>query len=178
MSATKPDRFEKARIEKLEKIASLGHDPWGQRFDDHQSIENARNVVPEESGVAGPDVRIAGRIMLRRKAGKLRFYDIKDQSGRIQLLFSRGDLSEEQWGLMSALDLGDLIGIDGTAWRTDAGEPSVKVQQLTVLCKSLSQPPEKFHAVKDVETLLRQRYLDLIYNDGVLERMLQRSHDN
>jgi lysyl-tRNA synthetase class 2 len=76
---------------------------------------------------------------------------------------------------MSALDLGDLIGIDGVTWRTDAGEASVKVTQLTVLCKSLSQPPEKFHAVKDVETLLRQRHLDLIYNDGVLERMLQRS---
>ena len=169
------DRFEKARLEKLDKIAALGHDPWGQRFDDHISIADVRDAVPEESGEAGSEVRLAGRIMLRRKAGKLRFYDIKDQSGRIQLLFSRGDLSEEQWALMSALDLGDLIGIDGITWRTDAGEPSVKVTQLTVLCKSLSQPPEKFHAVKDVETLLRQRYLDLIYNDGVLERMLQRS---
>jgi lysyl-tRNA synthetase class 2 len=175
MSESKPDRFEKARIEKLEKIEALGHDPWGQRFDDHMAIAEARSCVPEESGDAGPEVRIAGRVMLRRKAGKLRFYDIKDQSGRIQLLFSRGDLSEEQWNLMSTLDLGDLIGIDGHAWRTDSGEPSVKVTQLTVLCKSLAQPPEKFHAVKDVETLLRQRYLDLIYNEGVLERMLQRS---
>ena len=169
------DRFEKARLEKLDKITALGHDPWGQRFDDHVSIADVRDSVPAESGEAGSAVRLAGRIMLRRKAGKLRFYDIKDQTGRIQLLFSRGDLSEEQWALMSALDLGDLIGIDGITWRTDAGEPSVKVTQLTVLCKSLSQPPEKFHAVKDVETLLRQRYLDLIYNDGVLERMLQRS---
>jgi lysyl-tRNA synthetase class 2 len=169
------DRFEKARLEKLDKITALGHDPWGQRFDDHVSITDVRDAVPEGSGEAGSAARLAGRIMLRRKAGKLRFYDIKDQTGRIQLLFSRGDLSEEQWALMSALDLGDLIGIDGITWRTDAGEPSVKVTQLTVLCKSLSQPPEKFHAVKDVETLLRQRYLDLIYNDGVLERMLQRS---
>ena len=169
------DRFEKARLEKLDKITALGHDPWGQRFDDHMPIADVRDAVPEESGEAGSAVRIAGRIMLRRKAGKLRFYDVKDQTGRIQLLFSRGDLTEEQWALMSALDLGDLIGIDGVTWRTDAGEASVKVTQLTVLCKSLSQPPEKFHAVKDVETLLRQRHLDLIYNDGVLERMLQRS---
>ena len=169
------DRFEKARLEKLDKIEALGHDPWGQRFDDHQSIKVVRDIVPEEPGTAGDEVRLAGRIMLRRKAGKLRFYDIKDQTGRIQLLFSRGDLSEEQWKLMSALDLGDLIGIDGIAWRTDSGEPSVKVTQMTVLCKSLTQPPEKFHAVKDVETLLRQRYLDLIYNDGVLDRMLQRT---
>ena len=169
------DRFEKARLEKLEKIHSLGQDPWGQRFDAHSPISDVREAVPEASGDAGSNVRLAGRIMLRRKAGKLRFYDIKDQSGRIQLLFSRGDLSGDQWALMSALDLGDLIGIDGITWRTDSGEPSVKVTQLTVLCKSLSQPPEKFHAVKDVETLLRQRYLDLIYNDGVMERMLRRS---
>ncbi|MCH2203158.1 MAG: lysine--tRNA ligase [Fuerstiella sp.] len=169
------DRFERARLEKLEKIQSLGQDPWGQRFDKHSAISDVRDAVPDESGDAGSQVRLAGRVMLRRKAGKLRFYDVKDQTGRIQLLFSRGDLSEDQWALMGALDLGDLIGVDGVTWRTDSGEPSVKVSQLTVLCKSLSQPPEKFHAVKDVETLLRQRYLDLIYNDGVLERMLSRS---
>ena len=171
----KPDRFEKVRLEKLEKIAAMGHDPFGQRFDNHLSIEEARNKVPEESGVAGENVRIAGRVMLRRKAGKLRFYDIKDQTGRIQLLFSRGDLSAEQWELMGHLDLGDLIGIDGIAWRTDSGEPSVKVEQLTVLCKSLAQPPEKYHAIQDEEIRLRQRYKDLIYGDGVLDRMLQRS---
>lgn len=171
----KPDRFEKVRLEKLEKIAAMGHDPFGQRFDDHLSIADARDKVPPESGVAGQQVRIAGRVMLRRKAGKLRFYDIKDQTGRIQLLFSRGDLSEEQWELMGHLDLGDLIGIDGTAWRTDSGEPSVKVETLTVLCKSLAQPPEKYHAIQDEEIRLRQRYKDLIYGEGVLDRMLQRS---
>ncbi len=171
----KPDRFEAARLEKLEKIESLGHDPWGQRFDGHQSISSARQLVPAESGVEGPVARIAGRIMLRRKAGKLRFYDIKDQTGRIQLLFSRGELTEEQWELMGALDLGDLIGIDGKTWRTDSGEPSVKVSGLTVLCKSLTQPPEKFHGIEDEEIRLRQRYLDLIYGEGVLDRLLKRS---
>lgn len=153
----------------------MGLDPYGQRFDDHIAIAAAREQVPEESGTAGESVRIAGRIMLRRKAGKLRFYDIKDQTGRIQLLFSRGDLSEEQWALMGQLDLGDLIGIDGPTWRTDKGEPSVKVEHLTVLCKSLTQPPEKYHGLEDEETKLRQRYKDLIYGDGVLERMLKRS---
>lgn len=171
----KPDRFEKVRLEKLEKITELGLDPFGQRFDDHIAISAAREQVPEESGVAGKKIRIAGRIMLRRKAGKLRFYDIKDQTGNIQLLFSRGDLSEEQWALMGHLDLGDLIGIDGSTWRTDKGEPSVKVEHLTVLCKSLTQPPEKYHGLEDEETKLRQRYKDLIYGERVLERMLKRS---
>ncbi|MEO2017753.1 MAG: lysine--tRNA ligase [Fuerstiella sp.] len=172
---SKPDRFEKARLDKLDKIVAMGLDPYGQRFDDHLTITAARDLVPEASAEVGPDVRIAGRVMLRRKAGKLRFYVIKDQTGTMQLLFSRGDLSEEQWALMGHMDLGDLIGIDGKAWRTDSGEPSVKVEHLTILCKSLAQPPEKYHGLEDEETKLRQRYKDLIYGEGVLDRMLQRS---
>ncbi|WP_298862102.1 lysine--tRNA ligase [uncultured Gimesia sp.] len=175
MSKVKPNRFEAERIKKLEKIQSMGLDPWGQRFDGHIPMAEARLQAPEASGVDGEQVRIAGRIMLRRKAGKLRFYDIKDWTGRIQLLFSRGDLSEEQWELMGTLDLGDLIGIDGCLRRTETGEISVFVKKLTVLCKSLAQPPEKHHSVKDVELLLRQRSLDLIYTEGVLEKMLSRS---
>lgn len=169
------DRFEKERTKKLDKIVELGHDPFGQRFDNHIKIEKARAMAPPEAGEKGEQVRIAGRIMLRRKAGKLRFYDIKDQSGKIQLLFSRGDLSTEQWELMGQLDLGDLIGIDGYLRRTDSGEISVFVEEVTILCKSLTQPPEKFHGAKDVEMLLRQRYIDLIYNEGVIETMLKRS---
>ena len=171
----KPDRFELARLVKLEQIEQLGHDPWGQRFDDHISIETARGKCLEEPGELGEKVRIAGRLMTRRKQGKLRFFNVKDWSGVIQLLFSRGDLSEEQWSLMGALDLGDLVGIDGVLKRTDSGEISIFVEKLTVLCKSLAQPPEKFHGAKDIELLLRQRYIDLIYNEGVLERMLKRT---
>src|SRR5690606_13796200 len=93
----------------------------------------------------------------------------------IQLLFSRGDLSDEQWQLMSQLDLGDLVGIDGQLKRTDTGEISIQVCTLTVLCKSLAQPPEKHHGLTDIETLLRHRELDLIYTDGVRDRLLLRS---
>lgn len=171
----KPDRFEAARLEKLAKIVELGHDPFGQRFDGHQPIARARALCPEESGVNGERTRVAGRIMLRRKAGKLRFFDLQDATGRIQLLFSKGDLSEAQWELMSQLDLGDLIGVDGPLRRTETGEISILVDQLTVLCKSLAQPPEKFHGAQDVELLLRHRHLDLIYNEGVLDRLLLRS---
>lgn len=171
----KIDRFEKARLEKLEKIVELGHDPFGQRFDNHLQIAEARAKCPEESGVNGEKVRVAGRIMLRRKAGKLRFFDIRDASGKVQLLFSRGDLSDEQWELMGQLDLGDLIGIDGAMRRTDSGEVSIWVEHLTVLCKSLTQPPEKHHGVTDVETLLRHRELDLIYTEGVRDKLLLRS---
>jgi len=169
------DRFEKARLEKLQKIVELGHDPFGQLFENHVVIREARGLAPGENGVLGDETRVAGRIMLRRKAGKLRFFDIEDATGKIQLLFSRGDLADEQWELMSQLDLGDLIGIDGRLKRTDTGEISIQVQTLTVLCKSLTQPPEKHHGLTDVETLLRHRELDLIYTDGVRDKLLLRS---
>ena len=171
----RPDRFEAARLEKLNKIVELGHDPFGQRFDGHRSIAEVRPLCPEASGEDGAAVRIAGRIMLRRKAGKLRFIDVQDATGKVQLLFSRRDLSAEQWELMSQLDLGDLIGIDGAMRRTESGEVSIFVRELTVLCKSLAQPPEKWHGLEDVETRLRQRYSDLIYSEGVRGTLLLRS---
>ncbi len=174
MSA-KPDRFEKERLKKLDRIVELGEDPYGSRFDNHVEIAQARQNAPAEPGEIGEMTRVAGRIMLRRKAGKLRFYDIADYSGQIQLLFSRGDLSEEQWELMGQLDLGDLIGVDGKLKRTDTGEISVMVEKLTILCKSLAQPPEKYHGVEDVELLLRHREIDLIYTEGVRDKMLRRS---
>jgi lysyl-tRNA synthetase, class II len=173
--ASMADRLEKARLEKLEKLEEMGIDPWGQRFDGHISIAEAREKCPDEPGVDGEEVRIAGRLMSRRKAGKLRFYGIQDWSGQIQLLFSRGDLPEDQWELLSAVDVGDLVGIDGKLKQTNTGEVSIAVTKQTVLCKSLAQPPEKHHKIKDVETLLRQRYLDLIYNEGVLDKMLKRT---
>jgi lysyl-tRNA synthetase class 2 len=172
---SKPDRFEKDRLVKLDKIVELGHDPYGQRFDDYSPINEVRDLCPEESGTEGPAVRVTGRIMLRRKAGKLWFFNIKDATGDVQLLFSRGDLPDEQVELMRQLDLGDLVGIDGKMKRTNTGEVSIFVEKLTILCKSLAQPPEKFHGAKDTEMLLRQRYIDLIYNEGVLDKMLNRS---
>ena len=175
MSSTQPDRLERARLEKLEKIEALGIDPWGQRFDGHAPIVRARELAPAEPGVDGPTTRVAGRIMLRNNKGKLKFFHVQDWTGRIQVMVSRADMSDEQWELIGALDLGDLIGVDGVLKRTNTGEITVFATQVTILTKSLAQPPEKFHGAKDVEMLLRQRYIDLIYNEGVLERMLRRS---
>jgi len=171
----KIDRFERDRLVKLEKIEALGLDPWGQRFDNHQPIAKVREMAPEESGVDGERVRIAGRLMSRNNKGKLKFYFLQDWTDKIQLMVSRADVSEEQWELIGALDLGDLIGVDGALRRTNTGEVTVFVEKITFLTKSLAQPPEKFHGAKDTELLLRQRYLDLIYNEGVLERMLKRT---
>ncbi|MFN0055820.1 MAG: lysine--tRNA ligase [Planctomycetales bacterium] len=174
MSHTEPDRLEVARLEKLRAIEELGLDPWGERFDAHRPIREARDQCPAEPGVAGPEIRIAGRIMLRNNKGKLKFFHVQDWTGRIQLMCSKGDFSEEQWKLIELLDLGDLVGIDGRLKVSNTGEKTIGVSRVTFLTKSLAQPPEKFHGAKDIELLLRQRYIDLIYNDGVLERMLSR----
>src|SRR5258708_15509723 len=171
---SEPDRFEIARLEKLQAIEALGIDPWGQRCDGHQPIAGAREECPGEQGQIGPTVRVAGRIMLRNNKGKLKFFHLQDWTGRIQLMCSKADFSEEQWKLIELLDLGDLIGVDGHLKVSNTGEKTIGVSQVTFLSKSLAQPPEKFNGAKAVEMLLRQRYIDLIYNEGVLERMLER----
>ncbi|MFN0195164.1 MAG: lysine--tRNA ligase, partial [Planctomycetaceae bacterium] len=173
---TEPDRLELARIEKLEKIIALGHDPWGERFDNHMAIEKARELAPPEYGTDGSEVRVAGRIMGRNDRGKLKFMHVQDMTGRIQIMVSKADVSEELWALIENWDLGDLVGIDGPLRRTRTGEITVFVKQAKILCKSLAQPPEKYHGAKDLEMLLRQRYLDLIYNPHVLQRMIKRTH--
>ena len=141
----KADRFELERLKKLEAIEALGLDPWGHRFDGHIAIAAARAQAPAETGVTGEKVRVAGRIMLRNNKGKLKFYHLQDATGRIQLMVSKADVSEEQWKLIENLDLGDIIGADGTLRLTNTGEVTVFVQEFTMLCKSLAQPPEKFH---------------------------------
>src|SRR5258707_1334092 len=171
---SEPDRFELARLEKLQAIEALGVDPWGQRFDGHRPIGEARDKCPAEHGQVGEAIRVAGRIMLRNNKGKLKFFHIQDWTGRIQLMCSKADFSDEQWKLIELLDLGDLIGVDGHLKVSNTGEKTIGVSHVTFLTKSLAQPPEKFHGAKDIELLLRQRYIDLIYNEGVLERMLRR----
>lgn len=173
--AAAADRLEAARLEKLKRIVELGHDPYGQRFDDHQAISEVRAKAPVENGVDGEKVRVAGRIMLANDKGKLKFFHILDMSGRIQLMVSKAECAEPVWQLIEQLDLGDIVGVDGPVRRSRTGEITVFVHDLTILCKSLTQPPEKYHGVSNVETLLRHRHLDLIYSEGVLDRMLLRT---
>jgi lysyl-tRNA synthetase, class II len=169
------DRLEAARIEKLNRLIELGHDPYGQRFDDHIRIAEARAKAPAEPGVIGDLVRVAGRILRWPKTGKLQFVHIQDMTGRIQLMMSKADLSEPQWELIKNLDLGDIVGVDGKLRLTNTGEVTIFVEQIQILCKSLAQPPEKFHGAKDIELLLRHREVDLIYTEGVVDRLLLRS---
>ncbi len=169
-----PDRLEAARLDKLAKIEQLGLDPWGQRFDGHIHIEKARDLCPTEQGVDGQTVRVAGRLMRWSDSGKLRFAHVQDYTGRIQIMMSKNDSDEKLWGLIECLDRGDIVGVEGILRVTKTGEKTVFVKHMEILCKSLAQPPEKWHGLEDMETRLRQRYSDLIYSEGVLERMLKR----
>ncbi len=125
--------------------------------------------------MTGPKVRAAGRILLHRDKGKLQFIDIEDWTGRIQLFVGQKQVGEENWELIQCLDLGDLVGVDGTLRRTQTGELSIFADQIHVLCKTLDQPPAKHVGLVDAELRQRRRYVDLAYNEGVRDRFLNRS---
>ncbi len=113
--------------------------------------------------------------MLLRRAGKIMFLDLRDWSGRIQILIGKAQVGETNWQLAQCLDLGDLLGVDGELKRTKTGELTIFAQDLTFLTKSLETPPEKWHGLTDPELRNRMRYLDLAYTDGVMQRFLRRT---
>ena len=172
------ESLEAVRLEKLEKIAALGIDPWGQRFDGHQAIAAVRALpVPTEpaSEPAGPTVRVAGRIMLRRGQGKVYFLELRDWTDRIQIFVGKKQVGDEGWSLVDLLDLGDLIGVDGRLGYTKTGELTVFAEKITFLTKSLLPPPEKWHGLTDIEQRYRQRYVDLFSNPESLAVFIARS---
>jgi lysyl-tRNA synthetase, class II len=180
--------LEAARREKLRRIQEMGVDPWGHRFDDHQHIgqirgrENEIIVEPVADGDTGrspqqhgPKVRAAGRIVLQRRAGKLIFLDLRDWTGKIQVMAGKAQVGERNWNLALNFDLGDIIGVDGELGRTKTGELTIFATDLHFLTKSIETPPAKFHGLSDPELRQRMRYVDLIYTEGVWERFLRRT---
>jgi lysyl-tRNA synthetase, class II len=125
--------------------------------------------------IVGPAVRAAGRIVLHRDKGKLQFIDIRDWTGEIQLFVGQTQVGPENWQLVQCLDLGDLIGVDGELRYTKTGELSIFAQQIHVLTKTLEPPPDKHKGLTDLEQRQRRRYIDLAYNQGVVERFRNRS---
>jgi hypothetical protein len=120
-------------------------------------------------------VRVAGRLVARRGQGKAAFLDLLDRSGRIQLLARVDVLGEERFELLTGLDLGDIVGIDGEVIRSRRGELSISVEDVTVLAKSLRPPPEKHHGLTDTETRYRHRELDLMANEEARELFVARA---
>jgi lysyl-tRNA synthetase class 2 len=123
----------------------------------------------------GPDVRVAGRIMLLRSAGKLYFLNIRDWTGDVQVLIAKGQVSDEDMELVKLLDFGDLVGVDGRLGRTNTGELTVFATKLHFMTKTLEPPPEKHAGLQDPELRQRMRYVDLTYNPESLDRFLKRT---
>ncbi len=178
MSEEKPrEDLESVRRDKLEKIAALGIDPWGRRFDDHRPIGEVRTLdaAPSGSDEAGSVVRVAGRILLRREQGNVVFLQLGDWTDRIQVMIGKKQVGETGWALTKLLDLGDLLGVDGHLKYTRTGELTVFADSLHFLGKSLLPPPEKWHGLTDVEQRSRQRYVDLFSNPESMQTFLGRT---
>ncbi|WP_442597422.1 lysine--tRNA ligase [Neobacillus sp. D3-1R] len=167
------------RREKMNAIREKGMDPFGKRFDrSHQSQDLIREygeLEKEEIETKGIEVTLAGRIMTKRGKGKAGFAHIQDLSGQIQIYVRMDAVGEEQYEMFDSADLGDIVGISGTLFKTQVGELSVKAKSFELLTKSLRPLPDKFHGLKDVEQRYRQRYLDLIMSEESKETFINRS---
>jgi len=159
------------RREKLERLRAEGVDPFPHEFEGRVEIAVVRAAhegldAGEESGES---YRVAGRVAARRGQGKAAFVDLVDGSGRIQL-HSRADvLGPERHEGLVGIDLGDFIGVEGTAFKTRRGELSLQLTDWTLLAKSLRPPPDKFHGLKDTELRFRHREIDLLANPETKE---------
>jgi lysyl-tRNA synthetase class 2 len=163
------------RKAKLAALQTQGLNPFMNKFKPGLGCGEARTRFETAELTEGAAVRLAGRITAHRDMGKSQFLDLKDTSGRIQLYAQKQTLGDDQFEIFKHLDLADFIGVEGTLFRTRAGEPSVKVERFVILGKSLRPPPAKWHGLEDTEIRYRQRYLDLMANDEVKQTFLLRS---
>ena len=166
------------RRQKLADLCEAGHNPFEitKYAQDAYSadLKNEFADLPAEAET-GKIVSLAGRMMSKRIMGKASFAHLRDQKGDIQIFVKRDLLGDEAYAAFKKLDIGDIIGVKGEVFRTKMGEISVRISELTLLSKSLLPLPEKFHGLTDREARYRQRYVDLIVNDGVKDTFLQRA---
>lgn len=167
------------RRQKMEEIRNGGRDPFGARFErthlSNELIEAYSELSKEELDETPHVVKIAGRIMTKRGKGKAGFAHIQDLGGQIQIYVRQDAIGEDTYKLFTMADLGDIVGIEGTIFKTKVGELSIKVTEFTFLSKALRPLPEKFHGLQDIEQRYRQRYLDLISTEGSKETFILRS---
>ena len=161
------------RRQKLKDLQDQGKNPFKiEKFNpDHHTTDITDNF----EGFEGKEVTLAGRVMSKRGHGKISFMDIQDMKGRIQILSKIDELGEEAYKIISYLDMGDIVGVEGEVFKTQSGEISIKAKKFTLLSKSLQILPEKWHGLKDPDLRYRQRYVDLIVNPEVKETFLLRN---
>lgn len=163
----------KVRREKLAVLQESGRDPFQvMKYDvSHHSLEIKNNF----DALEGTRVTVAGRIMSKRVMGKASFCNVQDIQGNIQSYVARDSIGEESYADFKKYDVGDIVGIGGEVFRTKTGEISVHASSVTLLSKSLQILPEKYHGLVNTDIRYRQRYTDLIMNEGVMDTFVKRS---
>ena len=160
---------EAARRAKMNDLRKHGIDPFGQAYETTCHTSDIRDQYAEKTAEELEElnvtVRIAGRIMSKRRMGKLGFINLLDRNGRIQVVINQRIVGDEIYDLFKSADLGDIVGIEGRVMRTQTNELSVECHAYTHLVKALRPLPEKFHGLQDKEERYRRRYLDMIMND-------------
>lgn len=167
--AEKLTEQEKIRRQKMEELREKGIDPFGHAYArTHRSGDIKKEYgecTKEELDEKNVTVKVAGRIMTKRRQGKAGFMHIQDLDGRLQIYVRKDDVGEDAYELFKKSDIGDIVGIEGTLMRTNTGELSVHAKVYTHLTKALRPLPEKFHGLQDKEERFRRRYVDLIMNE-------------
>ncbi|MEG0839228.1 MAG: lysine--tRNA ligase [Hydrogenoanaerobacterium sp.] len=159
---------------KLTDMQQNGNDPF--KITTFKTTAYAQQITDDFENHDEKEVSVAGRVMSWRDMGKAAFMDLRDSSGRIQLYIKIDNVGEEAYqSLKSYLDIGDIVGVSGTAFRTHRGEISIRASKMTILSKSLLPLPEKWHGLKDTDMRYRQRYVDLIVNPDVKDAFVKRS---
>lgn len=163
----------KNRRDKLTELQNAGLDPFTiTKYDRTATSEDIKNKYDE---LEGKTVSIAGRIMSKRRMGKVGFCHVMDMDGQIQIFVKKDTVGEEEYERFKKLDIGDIVGAEGEVFTTQTGEKSVRVEKMTLLSKSLLPLPEKFHGLSDPDLRYRQRYVDLIMNSDVKKTFIMRS---
>lgn len=157
------------RRQKMEELREKGIDPFGQAF---KRDANSASIKAEYGEMTKEELEeknvvktIAGRIMSKRRMGKLGFMHLQDKDGQIQVVVSKNIVGDDVYEIFKSSDIGDIVGIKGNIVKTDSGELSVKASEYTHLTKALRPLPEKYHGLQDIEERYRRRYLDLIMNE-------------
>ena len=166
-------QLQKVRREKLAELQAAGNDPFViVKYDQTHHTAQIRDNYDE---FEGKDVSIAGRMMFKRVMGKASFCNTQDRDGRIQVYVARDEIGEEAYKGFKKMDIGDILGVKGFVFKTKTGEISVHAKELTLLSKSLTPLPEKYHGLEDTDTRYRQRYVDLIMSDTSRDVFIKRS---
>ena len=162
-----------ARRDKLSALQEAGKDPF--LVTKYDVTHHSSDISDNYDELEGKEVSVAGRMMAKRIMGKAAFTHILDLKGRIQAYVSKDSLGEEGYAAFKKLDIGDIVGVVGKVFKTKTGEISIHADKVELLSKSLKPLPEKFHGLTDTDTRYRQRYVDLIVNEGVRDTFIKRS---